>query len=217
MQDLAKRFLSARDKEQIIQAVQAAESRTAGEIVPMVVSSSYHYPMADVIAALTLALPLALLATPLIGARFWLGTWNLWVFLGVLTVFFVVLQVLVKKALPFKRWFIAQREIDAEVLEAATIAFYEHGLYRTRDDTGVLIFISVFEHKVQVLADRGINAKVDQAQWDQIVSHIVDGIKHHRQAEAICQAIAQVGDLLAIHFPRKSDDTDELQSLIVDT
>jgi putative membrane protein len=217
MQDLAKHFLSATEKEQIIQAVQAAESKTAGEIVPMVVSSSYHYPMADMIAAVTLALPSALLATPLIGARFWLGTWNLWVFLGLFTLLFVVLQELVKRVLPLKRWFIARREIDAEVEEAATVAFYEQGLYRTRDETGVLIFISVFEHRVWVLADRGINAKVDQAQWDHIVSHIAEGVKQRRQAKAICEAVSQIGDLLADHFPRQADDTDELQSLIVDT
>ena len=88
-------------------------------------------------------------------------------------------------------------------------------MYRTRDETGILIFVSVFEHRVWVLADRGINAKVDPGQWDSIVAHIVSGIKDGRQADAICEAVKEVGGILARHFPVKADDVDELDNLII--
>ena len=84
-----------------------------------------------------------------------------------------------------------------------------------RDETGILVFISVFEHKVWILADRGINEKVSEDQWDDIVKIIVDGIKHNRPAESICEAVAKIGDLLKMHFPIGRDDTDELKNLIV--
>ncbi|MBL0713064.1 MAG: TPM domain-containing protein [Desulfosarcina sp.] len=217
MKDLARAFLSQAEKEKIKAAVAAAEKKTAGEIVPMVVSASYHYPMSNVIGAVTFSLPLALLLTPLAGGWFWIGSWNLWIFLGLFTLLFILGHAVVKRTPGLKRLFISEREIEEEVEEAAVTGFFEEGLYRTRDETGILIFISVFEHRVKVMADRGISRRVDQERWDDIVSHIVKGIKENRQAGAICEAVATVGNLLAAHFPARPDDEDELQDLIVKT
>lgn len=89
-------------------------------------------------------------------------------------------------------------------------------MHRTRDETGVLIFISVFEHTVTILADRGINTKVQDGQWNGIVKNIVQGIKQKRHADAICEAVKNIGEILKKHFPVKQDDTDELKNLIVE-
>jgi putative membrane protein len=94
--------------------------------------------------------------------------------------------------------------------------FYTKGLYRTRDETGVLVLISVFERRVWILADRGINVKVPERQWDDIVKMITVGIKQKRSADAICEAVKKIGELLKTHFPIKPDDTDELKNLIVE-
>jgi putative membrane protein len=216
MQDLTKKFLSEADRAAIAAAVEAAEEQTSGEIVPMVVSTSYHYPLADVIGGIALALPAALLLTPLVGGWLWIGTWNLWVFLGLFTLLFLVAQVMVRHWPGLKRHFISKDEIEEEVREAAITSFFTKGLYRTRDETGVLIFVSLFEHRVWVLADRGINRKVDQGQWDDIVALIVRGIRQRNAAQAICEAVAKIGDLLAEHFPIRDDDRNELQNLIVE-
>ncbi len=58
-------------------AVKEAEKLTSGEIVPMVVSASYRYPMANVIGAAVLAHPISLMLTPLVGGRLWVGTQNM--------------------------------------------------------------------------------------------------------------------------------------------
>jgi len=216
MKDLAKHFLSDTDRQKVMAAVKEAEKHTSGEIVPMVVSASYRYPMANVIGAVALALPISLMLTPLVGGRLWIGTQNMWLFLGFLTILFVAFHEIVKRTYWLKRWFISQREIDEEIEEATLTAFFKEGLYRTREETGILVFISVFEHKVRILADRGINEKVNRGQWDNIVKIIVDGIKHKRPAQSICEAVAKIGDLLKEHFPIGPDDTDELKNLIVD-
>ena len=216
MKDLAKHFLSDPERQKVMAAVKEAEKHTSGEIVPMVVSASYRYPMANVIGAAALALPASLLLTPFIGGRLWIGTQNMWLFLGFMVVLFGVFHEIVKRTYWLKRWFISQREIDEEVEEAALTGFFKEGLYRTREETGVLVFISVFEHKVWILADRGINEKINPGQWDDIVNIIVDGIKRKQPAESICQAVQKIGDLLKKHFPVGPDDTDELQNLIVD-
>ena len=84
------------------------------------------------------------------------------------------------------------------------------------DETGVLVLISVFERKVWVLADRGINARVQAGQWDDIVQMIVEGIKQNRQTDAICEAVEKIAELLKTHFPIKPDDMNELKNLIIE-
>jgi putative membrane protein len=216
MKDLAKKFLSDDECTRVERAVKAAEALTAGEIVVMIVSASYKYPMANVIGAAAFALPLALLLTPLAGGWLWIGGQNMWLFLGFLAVFFIFSHEIIRRTPWLKRFFISRREIDNEVREAAITNFFDHNLYRTRDETGVLVLISVFERRVWVLADQGINAKVPEGQWDDIVKMITDGIKQKRSADAICEAVKKIGELLKTHFPFKPDDTDELKNLIVE-
>ncbi|MFC1896668.1 TPM domain-containing protein, partial [Thermodesulfobacteriota bacterium] len=193
-----------------------AEKETSGEIVPMVVSTSYHYPMADVVGGATLAAPLSMIFTPFVGGWLWIGSQNMWVFLGLFALLFIIFHETVKRTVRLKRLFLSKKQIEEEVQEAATTSFFKEGLYRTREETGVLIFVSVFEHRVWVLADRGINEKVPEGQWDEVVGIIVDGIKQKRQAEAICEAVEKVGAVLKEHFPVRPDDEDELKSLIVE-
>ena len=216
MKDLAKIFLSNDERARVETAVKEAEKLTAGEIVVMIISASYQYPLAIVIGAAAFALPLALIFTPLAGAWLWIGGQNMWLFLGFLTVFFILFHEIIKRIPWLKRFFISRKEIDDEVEEAAITNFFDQGLYRTRDQTGVLILISVFERRVWVLADRGINTRVSESQWDDIVKMITDGIKQKRPADAICEAVEKIGELLKTHFPIKPDDTDELKNLIIE-
>lgn len=216
MKDLAKQFLTPDEQEQIKQSVATAELNTSGEIVVMVVPASYHYPTAEILGATALSLPLSLILTPLIGEFMWIGSQNMWVFLGIFSLLFALFFITVKQIPGLKRRFLSKKEILEEVEEAALTHFYKHQLYKTRDETGVLLFVSVFEHQVWVLADQGINEKLPPGTWDQIVSKMVSGIKEKRQADAICEAIESVGRLLSQHFPIKSDDTDELKNLIID-
>ncbi|MFH0729099.1 MAG: hypothetical protein V2B19_22510 [Pseudomonadota bacterium] len=215
MRDLAKRFLSETDREKIRSAVITAEGKSAGEIVPLVVSASYSYPMADVTGAAALAILPSILITPPVGGFFWVGAQNMWVFMGLFAGFFWLFHGIVKRVPWLKRVFISGRELEEEVREAAVIRFFGEGLYRTRDETGVLLYISVLEQKVWVLADRGINARVAQSGWDDIVARVVSGIKGKKQGDAICDAVMEIGNILMAHFPKKNDDINELTDMII--
>ncbi len=216
MKSLTKNFLKDDEKKQVEAAVAAAEKKTSGEIVVLIVPSSYGYPMAEVIGAATFALPVSILLTIYIGGLFWIGTHDMWLFMGIFAVSFFLFRFLLKRLLFAKRWFISRREVEEEVREAAVTAFYQKGLFRTRDETGVLLFISVFERKVWVLADRGINEKVPKDAWNEVVEVITGGIREKRAAEAICTAVETIGGLLAGKFPIKPDDTNELKNLIIE-
>jgi putative membrane protein len=161
------------------------------------------------------ALPASLLGTYFLGGWLWVGSQNMWLFLGLFAICFALFHWTIDRFPALKRRFISRREIDEEVEEAAINAFFRQGLYRTRDANGVLLFISVFEHKVWLLADQGIHEKVPQDEWDALVARVTRGIREGRRSEAICGAIEAIARLLAFHFPVKSDDTNELKNLIV--
>lgn len=215
MTTLAQQFLTEAERRKISEATRQAESRTSGEIVPMVVSASHHYPLAAVVGATIFALPLALICTPLIAAPLWLGHQDMWIFLALFCLIFLPAQALVARIPALKRLFLTTGQIEEEVREAAVTAFFSEKLYKTRQENGILIFISVLEHRVWVLADSGISSRIGQEQWQEIVQHITDGIRKKRQGDAICEAIERVGEILRDHFPITADDHNELHDLII--
>jgi putative membrane protein len=90
------------------------------------------------------------------------------------------------------------------------------GLFRTREETGILIYLSVFESKVWVLGDRGVDAAVPSGFWQGVVDEVVAGVKNGRPAAAICAAVGRIRGVLAEKFPAAASDTNELPNLIVD-
>lgn len=215
MNNPAAQFLTKAEQDQVTAVVREVELTTSGEIVPMIVSRSHDYPMAAALAAVAVGLPLCLLLTMLVGASFWLGQENLWVFLALFTVCYPPLYVLANRSDGVKRLFLNRRLADAEVREAALAAFYGEGLYRTRQENGILLYISVVEQKVWILADAGINSRIEPRVWEEVVTELTAGIKSGRRCEAICQAVRRVGSILQSHFPYKKSDQDELHNLIV--
>lgn len=206
----ADKFFNKEEQQKIEAAVSAAEEKTSGEIVPMVVDSSYDYPRAELIGGGTLALAVGLIFS------WWFGGESIWWFLPVFIIGFFVFQQLIRLLPDLKRKLIHPDELTEEVKEKALVSFIEQGLHETRNRTGVLILISLFEHRVQILADSGINEKVPEHTWDEVVDLIVAGLKSGDACTATCQAIARCGELLQEHFPRLHDDTDELPNLIME-
>lgn len=160
--------------------------------------------------------PIAIGLTPELGGLFWTGHWNLWIFLSLLVPLFLVFQQVVKRLHLLKRWLISGKEMEDKIREAAHIQFFRQGLYRTREETGVLIYVSVFERRVRVLGDRGICAAISEGHWKGVVATIVRAIKDGRQAEGICEAVGEVSRILQEKFPIRPDDRDEFKNLMVE-
>ena len=212
---LAEKFLTAAEQQNITDVVQEMERTTSGEIVPMIVSRSHDYPMATVTCCVSMALPLSLLLTNVIGARIWIGPQNMWFFLGVFTILYIMLYPLITRSDQLKHFFLNRKQAAKEVEDAALSAFYRQKLHKTRDANGILLYISVMEKMVWILADTNINAKIDQKEWDSIITEITTGIKAGQSAKAICQAVQSIGHILHRHFPVQKDDQDELHNLII--
>lgn len=210
------RFLPEAERRRISECVAEVERLTGGEIVVMVAPCSHGYPGAARIGATVFAFPLALAFTPELGAYFWLGPQNLWVFLALFAPLWLLLREMVKRVGGLRRVFVAQREMDAEVREAAAAQFHLKGLHRTREENGVLVYVSVFERTVWVMGDRGIDRRVAEGFWQGIVAEVVQGIRDGEAAEAICRAVGMIGGVLREEFPARPDDRDELENMIVE-
>jgi putative membrane protein len=85
-----------------------------------------------------------------------------------------------------------------------------NGVANTHDRTGVLIYVSLRERRVQIIADTAIHAKVGTAFWDAEVKKIAEGIRAGRAAEGLASAILSIGERLAVHFPKHEGSQNEL-------
>lgn len=210
MAKTSSNFFSKKEQLRIETAVQAAEKRTSGEIVPMVVGAAYDYPRAEIIGGGFFAMAFASLIS------WWWWSASLWAFLPAFLLLYLPCKWLVRFVPSLKKKLIAEAEIDAEVTEKALVSFVEQGLHHTRDNTGILILICLFEHRVEVLADRGINALVPKETWQEIVATVTAGLRQGRACDALCLAIERCGEILTEQFPVRENDTDELPNLILD-
>ncbi len=205
----ASDFFTAEQQTEIIAAVTAAETTTRAEIVPMVVSSSDDYPQVDLFAGGGLALIVTLAADYLLGIH------STWFILLLLVISALILSQIVHRLSWLKRLLIHPRELDAAVHNKALTSFMREGLHQTPENIGVLILISLFEHRVEIVADSGISDKVPPERWKELVDVLTDGIKQGQASETLCHIIADTAKILAEHFPPETNNINHLPNLIL--
>jgi putative membrane protein len=210
-----KTLFSEQDRQRLAEAVQAAERSTSGEIVPYIVGQSDHYPEALWRAGSLIGLLILCVFSVLYMAT------DLWLPYGIAEVAaFVIagfgLMVLVLMLAPsLKLLLVPSSMLTQRVEERASMAFLAEEVFKTRDRTGILLFVSLLERRVHVLGDSGINSRVRQEEWDEVVKIVVSGMKTGRPAEALIEAIGKCGALLEKRGVEiRPDDTDELDNTI---
>jgi len=191
------RFFDEAARARVEEAVRRAEATSRGQLVPAVVEKSDPYPEARfrgallgaalaTAAVLLLDLPLTLAELPLLQAAAGLGG-------GLLAMWD-----------PLERLLVGRKAMDQAVRGRALRAFHEHGLQRTAEGTGVLVFASLLERRAVVLGDHGIHARMGEAGWDEAVGALVAGLKLGDPGRGFEEAIARCGARLAEHFPRQA-------------
>ncbi len=204
-------LFSEQDLEAVRGAVAAAEGETSGEIVPFVVDASDAYE-----GALWKGTALGALGAALVAAvaHAVAGLWGggvLWIglpaagggALGFLLAAFVS---------AVKRGLVPRDVSERRVRRRAAVAFLEEEVFSTEDRTGILLFLSLFEQRVVVLGDAGINAKVGEEEWLAITDAIAAGIRSGRPGEALVEGIGACGRLLARRGVEiQPDDRNELR------
>jgi putative membrane protein len=200
-------MLTGEEQERVAAAVRDAESRTAGEIVVVVAARASTYRSVPLLYALlgSLATPWPLIwLTELSAARIF--TIQLAVALALL---------LVSTWLERRSTWVPAFIRRARCREAAGQAFRTRGVARTRERTGVLIYVALAEHYADVLADVGIAERVDEQVWREILAELIGAIGSGRIADGLAAAVRRVGAVLAEHAPPRPGDTDELSNKVI--
>jgi putative membrane protein len=205
------------DQERIREAVAKAERATSGEIVPYVVVRSGRYEVALWRGA---ALGTALFAAAGLTAGAAYGGWGLdWIYAAEGMLALVALGALAGALVawwaPVRRRLAGRRRMDESVARRAAQAFVEEEVFDTRDRTGILLFVSLFEHRLLVLGDSGINAKVGPEEWVEVVTLVRDGIRRGAPTDGLVAAIDRCGELLHRRGVEiRDDDSDELSDRV---
>ncbi len=101
---------------------------------------------------------------------------------------------------------------DMELMDFAQQEFQNLGMQKTRDRTGILLLIILAERKFQILADEGIDARVEQSQWDELAKELTGYFKASNYTDGIEHVVAEMGKILTRWFPIKADDVNELSN-----
>lgn len=221
-------YLREADHVRVSAAVAAAEAHTAGEIVTVVADRSDGY--SDVvlawsaIVAFTALIVLALfpdcylwLVDSLLDN--WAHQWTpreIFVVAAIVAIAKFLGMWLLQLWPPLKFWLVLAPIKTHRTLGRAVSLFKVGAERRTHGRTGVLIYLSMREHRAHILADEAIASKVPPETWGEAMAAMLTHIKDDRVADGMIAAVEKVGVVLAEHFPRAEDDVNELPDRLIE-
>ena len=209
-------MLSEADHQKIASAVGAAEARTTGEIVCILareVSNYREVPLSVAAAVALIGPPLALLAGVQVEALTpWARDWSAGGAPGVTLIraleAYGLLQVVLfavtaaLASIPAVRRVLTPAPLKRHrVHRAALQQFLATGLHLSAGRTGVVIFASQHDRRVELLADDAIHAAVGETTWNAAIAAVQNGMKRGQPAEGYIRAVELCGGALAAHFP----------------
>ncbi len=217
------RLFTDEQKQRVNSTVAAAEAKTSAEIVPAVVSASGRYDRAEDLLGLWVALTvLAALFLLVPQGETDVGSWGVWrpwhklVVLLVGTVLGFVLGAMLGTFLPgVRRLFTPRSQMRDEVAMRARQVFFNRTVHHTTAQTGVLIYLSLYERISVVLADKAALEALGEPALAELRNTLVQGLRSGDITAALCDTIAAAGEKLAPKLPRAHDDVNELPDALV--
>ena len=222
------RNLSEDDHLLVSEAVGEAEKTTDGEIVTIVSSQSNDYSDVGLVWA-AIAAFIAMSFTAFYPAPYLeiltnlLGSWDneigfgefAWLItsIGALKFLGVWLFMKWKPALMFftPKWIKSQR-----VRERAINLFRVGTESKTAGKTGVLIYLSMAEHRAEIVADAAINEHVGVEKWGDAMATLITHVKNHEPGRGMAEAARQIGVILTEYFPKSDGNPNELPDKLID-
>jgi putative membrane protein len=221
-------LLSAADHDRVSAAVSGAEAHSAGEIVTILTDRSDGYMDValawSILAAFTAILALSLgpgfylgLLDRLTGS--WASEWThrelFGLALAVGTIKFIAM-LLLQLWQRLKFWLIPGIIKSARARERAITCFKVGAERRTSGRTGILIYLSMREHRAEIVADEAIASKVSPEVWGEAMAAMLAHIRKGRIADGLIAAVEKAGTVLAEHFPRHENDINELPDRLIE-
>lgn len=192
--------------ETLAGCVAEIEIHTAAELVIVVRARSGHYDHADYLAGALLAFVglLFLLFSPIEFSQYW-------VVIDVVLLF--VLGAFVSaKTEAIRRLLTSKRFRESAVRSGAAAMFYEAGIANTNSELGVLVYLSLLERRLELIADRGVLRAVPALEWNECLFELHEaGSKP--EVEGMRKAMRLLGALLAAYIPATDDNPNELPDM----
>ena len=221
-------LISPQDHARISAAVAAAEGNSDGEIATMLARRSDDYgDWALFLAAMASFAKLAALAlwadafNDLLVALS--GSWHSHFTSAELIAAALGVQMLVfALAWLALRWMPLRLALTPHLIKASRVrrealrAFRIGIEARTRASTGVLVYLSLAERSAEIVADAAITSKVGPSEWGDAMAALITEVKADRPADGIVAAVGKVGALIALHFPRRHDDSNEMPDRLIE-
>ena len=220
--------ISEQDRARVSRAVHDAEKQTSGEIVTILARRSDDYrDLVLLWATLVVFAALGLMASvPMSWIDMLRGFALGWqaridhheIFSAVLIVLAVKFLVVcwIVSLWPV-RMALTPRRVKAHRTRARAIDYFRVGAERrTVGRTAVLIYVSLAEHQVEIVADQSIHSLVSPESWRTAAASLVDAMRAGRPADGLVDAINQVGMLLAAHFPPVDSNPNELPDRLIE-
>jgi len=201
--------LGEEDLRALHEALAAAERKTRGEILPVVLERSDPHPEACWLAGIAVALIGSL------GLALWLS-WDEAAALIPCQLGLGALGYLGARLLPdYRRFFVSEARAREVSEEQAFQEFHRYELHRTEARSGVLLFVSLLERRVVVLADEGIDERVRPEQWTSTIELVLAGIRQRSLLAGLVAGIQSAGEVLAEHFPARDGDRNEIPDRVI--
>lgn len=219
----ASDFLNEEQRRRVAQAVADAEAKTSCEIVPVVATASGRYDRPEDMFGLWMA-TLAAITVWLVFPRQsdTSGSWDgVPVYVGLLTMVASVVLAFIAGAVAgsrigwLRRLLTPRNQMLDEVSARAREIFFDKRVHHTSDATGLLIYVSLFEHMAVVLGDQEILNKLGQEPLDRLCQQLTEGLHQEDATAAICNVIAEAGNQLSNPLPRAEGDVNELQDTLI--
>jgi len=201
-------------------AVKAAESTTSGEIVPVLATTSDNYERSNFLSAMAFAILVTLAAIALFCLPIWPD--NMWR-TEVLPVPIPLLLLLIAQVIALIVGYRSSRSVaglhraltphatmQQRVDRAAHQAFHQLRMTHTEAATGIMIYVSLFERMVVIVADKAINDRHDAETWNGVRDLLITGLKEGNATQGFVNAVKECGSILKADFPIQPDDTNEL-------
>jgi putative membrane protein len=197
--------------DQVEAAIAQAEKRTSGEIVPIIIKSSSTTDHVSIIVVL-ITFACLLLTDPIQFTELTVSTWLIQTGYAGLA---ILLSGVMARSQMVQRALVSPSDRNEQVYLRAKVEFFQAGLNITQGQTGILIFVSMLEKQVVVLADKAISDKLPESTWEDVVSLITTGIKNKSLQQGLCEGIRKCGDILEGHFPVADDDVNEVKDHLI--
>ena len=224
---MVKARLSEADHAKVSAAIAAAEANSDGEIIAIATDLSDRYHDVGLhYAVLVLFLVLAFFAAwpgQLEHWWTWLMGWSaepslrelLTLLLGfALAKFLAVLFVL--KYMPLRLALTPGSTKARRVRRRAIMLFKTGAERRTVGRTGILIYLSMGEHRAEIIGDEAITSVTTPDTWGEAMTALLTHVKAGHTGDGIVAAVGLIGDVLKVHFPRSSADTNEIPDKLIE-